>query len=98
MVVRIILSELSFVASEAVQVAACRLLTFVVMTRGANAFALDQVSRAIFDGQKQRAMPLAALLTPCVVQHTKPALRAAAQQALALMLAIAVAAEGAAAT
>ena len=92
-VVRVVLTALSAVASEAVQVAACRLLTFVVLTRGADVNALDLVSRAVSELPNERAMPLAALLTPCAVQRTKPALRAAALHTLALALAIAVAAE-----
>ena len=38
---------------------------------------LDYVSRAVGEIPNQHAMPLAALLTPCVMQRTKPALRRA---------------------
>lgn len=92
-VIRLILWGTASVASEAVLVAACQLLSHVVVRHGAGAAALDLVSRAVELPDGQPTLPLAAMLTPFVVQRTKPALRVAAQQTLALLLAIAVAAE-----
>lgn len=94
-VIRLILWGTASVASEAVLVAACQLLSHVVVRHGAGAAALDLVSRAVELPDGQPTLPLAAMLTPFVVQRTKPALRVAAQQTLALLLAIAVAAEDA---
>ena len=91
-----ILTLFASIASEAVQVAACQLLMTIVFANGADAAALDLVSRLVAEKlSEDPPTSLVALMVSRVMQQNMPALRTAALHALALLLAIAVSAEAA---